>query len=383
MERTTKKIKEQSYEYFAFISYNSHDIKWGKRLQRKLEHYRMPAALCSQHGWVRTPIKPIFFAPTDIQPGPLSEELKERLRNSRNLIVVCSPNSAQSKWVGWEIEYFHQLGRTKQIHLFIVEGVPHSGNTDTECINPMIDKLGLPEILGANIHEKIFRWNWLNKERAYVQLISKLLNVEFDAIWQRHKRLMIQKSIGWIVGVIMILTALWAVWETNQPVDVEVNLCDTSVQNEYLPSLKDAIVTMTLANEIKRDTIHALGAATMFRNIPQKYIGKWVCITVSCKYFQPIDTCVVLMPQLLLNIRREPSIFGDIHFSIWDNSGRRISNVKVCIAGYETTSNENGKVTLSIPLEKQRTKYFVTASIPLMKDTVYMPCGEDGVILAK
>jgi len=51
-------------------------------------------------------------------------------------------------------------------------------------------KLELPEILGANIHEKIYRWPWLNKELAYVQLISKLLGVEFDAIWQRHKRLL-------------------------------------------------------------------------------------------------------------------------------------------------------------------------------------------------
>ena len=55
------------YKYFAFISYNSRDIKWGKRLQKKLEHYRMPATLCSERGWVRTPIKPVFFAPTDIQ----------------------------------------------------------------------------------------------------------------------------------------------------------------------------------------------------------------------------------------------------------------------------------------------------------------------------
>ena len=31
------------YKYFAFISYNSHDIAWGKRLQRKLESYRMSA----------------------------------------------------------------------------------------------------------------------------------------------------------------------------------------------------------------------------------------------------------------------------------------------------------------------------------------------------
>ncbi len=69
---------EQEYKYFAFISYNSKDTEWGKRVQQKLETYRMPATLCNEHGWDRTPIKPVFFAPTDIQPGGLTEELQER-----------------------------------------------------------------------------------------------------------------------------------------------------------------------------------------------------------------------------------------------------------------------------------------------------------------
>ena len=42
---------KKQFKYFAFISYISHDTAWGKRLQRKLEGYRMHAALCSEHGW--------------------------------------------------------------------------------------------------------------------------------------------------------------------------------------------------------------------------------------------------------------------------------------------------------------------------------------------
>ena len=106
----------EEYKYYAFISYNSKDSKWGQRLQRKLEHYRIPTALCRQRGWKRKPIEPVFYAPTDIQPGPLDDELKKRLFASRNLIVICSPNSANSQWVGKEIEYFSSLGRTKNIY---------------------------------------------------------------------------------------------------------------------------------------------------------------------------------------------------------------------------------------------------------------------------
>jgi len=195
-------------KYFAFISYSSKDAVWGKWLQKKLEHYPLPSSLCKEYGWEHTPMNPVFFAPTDIQPGGLGEELQERLRNSRNLIVICSPNSAKSEWVGKEIEFFHSLGRTDQIHFFIVDGQPHSGNPETECFNPIVDTLGLPEILGANIHEKIYRWPWMNKERAYVQLISNLLGLHIDLLWSRHKRKLICKYIIWAMGIILLLLTI-------------------------------------------------------------------------------------------------------------------------------------------------------------------------------
>lgn len=372
-------------KYFAFISYNSKDTEWGKKIQRKLEHYRMPATLCSEHGWERTPIKPVFFAPTDIQPGGLTEELQERLRASRNLVVICSPNSAKSEWVGKEIEFFHQLGRTKQIHFFIVDGVPHSGDPDTECFNPIVDTLGLPEILGANIHEKIYRWPWMNKERAYVQLISKLLGVEFDAIWQRHKRLLIQKTIAWTVGIIAVLAALIGVWVTNQPVDVEVRLNEASVHNQNLPPLKDAVVTMTLDNETKTDTIPSLDDLTMFTNIPHRFINNKVRVTMDCLNFLPVDTIILLTKQVCIDIQRDPKVFGRVRFRLWNPETEKTAVAQsLTVDGHQVQSDPDGIVTLSIPLAEQKTSYPIKApSISLIDNVVMMPCGADDVILFK
>lgn len=375
---------EQQFKYFAFISYNSKDTEWGKRVQQKLEHYRMPATLCSEHGWERTPIKPVFFAPTDIQPGGLSEELQERLRASRNLIVICSPNSARSEWVGKEIEFFHQLGRTKQIHFFIVDGEPHSGNPDTECFSPIINTLNLPEILGANIHEKIYRWPWMNKERAYVQLVSKLLGVEFDAIWQRHKRLLVRKIILWTMGVVAVISALVGVWVTNQPVDVEVRLKEASIHNDNLPPLKDAIITMSLNNETKTDTIHSLESGITLSNIPHRLINKEVHIRAMCQDFIDVDTTIILTKEIVLNISRNPSVYGNIHFRLWNSETEKVvSYTKVTIAGQTVTSDDDGRVSLVVPLESQRKFYPISASSPLENDTIYMPCGSDDVIIFK
>ena len=378
-------MEQQKFRYYAFISYNSKDTEWGKKVQKKLEHYRMPATLCSEHGWERTPIKPVFFAPTDIQPGGLTEELQERLRASRNLIVICSPNSAQSQWVGKEIEFFHQLRRTKQIHFFIVEGIPHSGNPDTECFNPIVNTLGLPEILGANIHEKIYRWPWLNKERAYVQLISKLLGVEFDAIWQRHRRLLIRKAIAWALGLIIVVAALIGVWLTNQPVDVEVRLNEASVHNPNLPPLQDAVVTMTLDNETKTDTIRSLDATTVFNNIPHRYLNKEVCITVTCPNFLDTDTTLLLSKTVSIDLRRNPAIYGSLRYKLW-NPYTELTAAKtaVVIDGHEVLSDTDGYVTLTIPLAEQKASYPVTSSALSLEDSIVRPpCGPDDIIIFK
>ena len=368
-----------TFKYFAFISSSSRDICWGKRLHSRLEHYRMSSALCSQHGWKRTPMRPVFFAPTDIQPGELSEELKSRLRASRNLIVICSPNSAQSGWVSEEIKYFHELGRTKHIHFFIVKGQAHSHNPATECINPIVDKLGIPEILGANIHEKNHILPYLNKERAYVQLISKLLGIEFDDIWQRHKRRLVRKITAWIIGFATMVFALSAVKNTYQPFDMEVKLKEVTFHNEQLPSLQRIVISLMIDEELRQDTLTSLSECAIFKYLPHRLLKKETRISVTTldtkmqKAFCDLDTCLCLAETIELPLHRDTTIYGHVFFSI---SGTKGTSVSATIEGTLLSPNPDGLYCINIPLEKQRPSYNITASVPLSCDTVYMPCFE-------
>lgn len=375
---------EQQFKYFAFISYSSHDTKWGKRLHKKLESYSIPSTLCKKHGWKRKPLNPIFFAPYEIQPGSLSEELKDRLRESRHLIVICSPYSAQSYWVGLEIEFFHQLGRTKDIHFFVIDGVPNSGDKTTECFNNKIKELGIPEILGANIHEKVYRWSWLNRERAYVQIITKLLGVEFDSIWQRHKRMLWQKIILWIIGLTAVLAALTGTWLANRPVDVEISLNETSVHNNNLPPLHDAVITLMLDNERKTDTLHTMDNTTTFTNIPANMLGKKVRVLFVCEDWCTTDTTLELSKNIALNISRDINAFGHVRFTLYDSQVTPIAGKTINISGVKATSNAQGVVDAIIPIEKQNIIYNLTSSEVSLADTIIdAKCGDSDAVFTK
>ncbi|WP_337788194.1 toll/interleukin-1 receptor domain-containing protein [Phocaeicola plebeius] len=372
----------QEYKYFAFISYSSHDTEWGKKLQKKLEGYRMSSTLRKEYKCKRRPINPVFFAPSDIQPGGLTTELQARLRSSRNLIVICSPHSANSEWVGREIAFFHSLGRSENIYFFIIDGIPHSGNLKTECFHPVIHELGLPEILGANINEKIYRWSWLNKERAYVQLITKLLGIEFDTLWKRHRRLLYQKIMACGVGTIAFLSALLLTWGLNQPVNVNLSLHEKGAINNVLPPLKDAFVVMEVGREVKKDTIRDITDKAMFLHIPHKYLNKNVRVKITCKDYIDVDTTMLLSKSLSINMNRKTSIYGNVHFRLWNvDKEHTVPNCIVYIDGNEVISDNYGKVSVIIPISSQKTQYKIESSqIHLLDSIIYMPCGADDVI---
>ncbi|MBI4028147.1 MAG: toll/interleukin-1 receptor domain-containing protein [Verrucomicrobia bacterium] len=51
----------KEYTYYAFISYSRKDEKWAKWLQKKLETYRLPSALCRESdGKVPNYTRPVF-----------------------------------------------------------------------------------------------------------------------------------------------------------------------------------------------------------------------------------------------------------------------------------------------------------------------------------
>ena len=377
-------------EYFAFVSYRSSDEKWAKWLQEKIEGYRLPTTIQNENDALpKTKLRPCFRYHTDIQPNELKTELRNKLEQSKFLLVICSPRSAKSQWVGAEIDTFVQLGRRDRIIPIIVEGVPYSGDPETECYNPMLLK-HFPhsdnieedrEILGVNINEEGSGSAYMKRERAVMQVVSRMLNVSFDRIWQRQRRRIIRRTIYSVLGTILVLAALIAVWVLNQPFNSRVSLYESTPAVEALPPMHDAVLTLTLPDEERTDTIRSFDQEVLFRYLPAKLKNKEAALHIEAPDYLPLDTVVVLSEELSLPLARDSQVYGALSATVLMD-GNVVRNMRIMVESFPTTTDANGRFTLFVPLEKQQKSYFITVpSDYSLSSTLHAPCGKNDIVL--
>ena len=93
--------KAETYRYWAFISYSHKDAGWAAKIHRRLETWRVPRNLVGRvtsSGTIPRKLFPIFRDRDELSGGEnLDDVLKAALKQSRYLVVLCSPGSAASR----------------------------------------------------------------------------------------------------------------------------------------------------------------------------------------------------------------------------------------------------------------------------------------------
>ena len=142
------------FKYWAFISYSHSDQASADQLHEALERYRVPRRLVGRPGRdgpVPSRIAPIF---RDREELPTSSDLghaiREALRASRYLIVVCSPSSANSIWVNEEVLTFKRLGGANRILCLILDGEPNASDKSGTAPECFARPCGLPSMPAAS-----------------------------------------------------------------------------------------------------------------------------------------------------------------------------------------------------------------------------------------
>jgi hypothetical protein len=358
----TEQNINSDYKYSAFISYSHKNAKRAKWLKRKIETYKLPTVSSKENSNLPKRIDPVFLDTDDITvlTPDLNDTLREYLRKSQYLIVICSPEVTSSEYVGQEISYFIDMGRADRIVPVIIDGIPNSQDPSQECFHPVL-KQRLPNIFGININE-------IGKELAYVKVIAKLLNLDVDTLWQRHKRRMLKQRILKSALALLIAAMMAGVRAYYQPFDIRLTLNETGAHNENLGfPTKNGEITIIFNND--KDTltseITSLNDTITFQNnnIPGKCRNKNSKLRFELHGFFNADTIIRLSPKVTLPIKRDEDIYGEIIGYVYD--GIRTPDIPlegatVRIAGEEKVTDSNGYFKINIPLERQRRAYDAT-----------------------
>ena len=212
--------ESDSCRYRAYISYSHHDEKCAVWLHKKLEAYRVPRRLVGRKtasGVIPRRITPIFRDREELpSANDLGKTVNKALRDSANLIVICSPHAATSRWVNEEILTFKRLGRSDRIFCFIIDGEPNATDThefaSDECFPTGLRfRVSAEGDLTDHPAEPIAadaRQGKDGKTGAKLKLIAGIIGVGFDELKHReqHRRHFRMAAVTTMALSMMVLT---------------------------------------------------------------------------------------------------------------------------------------------------------------------------------
>lgn len=397
---------EVRHKYFAFISYRGADVGIAKKLQKKFNNFKLPSTYTNPFDENNQRMQPVCRDRDNFVGGDVTAQINDAIDRSMYVVMVCTPNMTQSddriNYVNDEVRHLIDTGRLDHLIPLVFEGIAYTPDdymkAKRSVENPFPDEC-LPYALRVWMSEHNdhgFTLNIFNVEeqgerdedKMFLRCVATILAEEFNKLWDRFKIEQKKRKrnivISIVLTIIVFIFAIIAAISFTQPIDVKVKLTEMSLHNENLPALKDAIVTISIDDYANSDTIACIEDIGLLDKVPYSYIGKNVHLTVRCKNWLPLDTVVNLANNMSINVARDSHPYGNIQFCFWNVEQEcKYPNTRLSINGHETTSDEGGYVTYSMPLAEQSTYYIIETSMPLVSDTLYMPTTESTIIEVK
>ena len=378
------------YKYTAFISYNSKDDKVARWLQNRLESYSLPSVLANDSGVgnkldgnSRRRFR-IFRYVTDFVAKNINDVTKE-LDQSKYLIVVCSPNSANAPWVRTEVGYFIANNRKNDIIPFVVNGIPYS-NKENECFTPEL-KSAFPDgsALGVSLNDCGDDLWIFHKRKAIAKVVALLLDIPdaYDFIWKRYKivyieTLLFRFLLSLIFCMAIIFTAKY-VKNTEKPFDGKISVMFIE-ESRFLPPIKSIEIKLITSKYVRVDTILDIKHSAVYPQIPGSLKGSKARIIAKNVDCLDVDTVLQLSEFNNINLRRNPKQYGEISAIVLKNE-EPLLNANLLIDGLKCKTDNNGNVKFFIPLLRQKNKYNIIYN-KNYKGIIFMPCkGTSCIIL--
>lgn len=177
-------------KYDAFICYRHGvlDTPAARELRNSLERFK------GGHFLGPKPVKKVFLDEGELSScADFGERIRDALKHSEWLIVVCSKTTKESVWVNNEIEVFLEYHDTSHILSVVTEGEPK------DVFPNALIKCGMDEskLLAADARAKTLK-QVIKKIRSDIKLkiAAPILHTTYDTLKQRNKIYAIKKAFA-------------------------------------------------------------------------------------------------------------------------------------------------------------------------------------------
>lgn len=157
-------------------------------------------------------LNPVFRDREDLSSAAdLTSQIKGELARSESLVVICSPAAAASPWVGEEIRYFRQLGKSDRILALIVDGDPQASDPNEVCFPAAIleaENGDSKEPLAADVRKYAD-----GKRLALLKIVAGMLGIRLDELRRRDAQRQIRNRIIFSIATLMLVSVIgWLVY---------------------------------------------------------------------------------------------------------------------------------------------------------------------------
>ena len=254
------------------------DARIAKVLAESIQHYRLPSGVTLPDpslGYQRTV--------TDLSGDPIDDALKERLDNSRCLVLFCSPDTKSDPVILEKMEYFRSVHGQEQIVAVIVRGEPINSFPESfiekktvRRIMPdmsVVERVDTIEPVAADLRADTRKRQRELLRYETVRITASVLGLHPDALEQRHRarrRRAIAATLS-VVGAVCLAAAavflrLGWIARTEGNIAAEQTALSVAIARRTMEELPEAfadepvaLAYIDQAVESARNDLEALG----------------------------------------------------------------------------------------------------------------------------
>ena len=220
-------VQKQPFINDVFISYSRKDKEFARKLEKALKAYKPPKDLkeVPQRNLI------VFRDEEDITGVEYHQSIEKHLKNSKKIIIICSPNARKSDFVNDEIQAFAKIHGANDIIPILLLGIPNNEAKKPEQEDSKAFPEALCEVMQMPLATSYLEFD-VRKHKiikgsfssSWYTLLANIYDVSRSEIEQREKKKQARRriiTIGIVSGVLIALSVLsaWALITRKEAID--------------------------------------------------------------------------------------------------------------------------------------------------------------------